>query len=155
MSAQGAVISGDRTCVRSLIHASRSGLSATGPSQRRSGANIRLEGTNQRLMVVSVRDPMPTPWPGGVLVWLLPERGPSEQDLAELTGALLALPPEVVTRIVLCVPASVTEPQAAEDVQIVGRNLDWVIPEGMTVSVEALWLWGGGPVRLQEWLRGV
>jgi hypothetical protein len=149
------VVGGDQTCVRSLRHA----LGLPHPGLQR-GRRFRSDGpvhadTPPRIVVLGVGQAPPAPWPGGCLVWLLPERGPSEPDIAEFLGALNALPQDVEVRIVLCVPASVDSSQAADDVQTVGRGLDWVVPDGRAVVIEAVWLWGGGEVSLSRWLAGL
>lgn len=144
-----AVLAGDATCLRSAARA------WSGPSGRASlRSSPALLGSRNGTLAFLGRPLGPeTPWPGGPLLWLLPERGPSVADLAILR-TLLATHGEQVSAIVvvICFPADVSEREAAQDLEAIDDTLRFGIPPERPYTVSAVWL-EQGPVPLGEWLE--
>ncbi len=95
-----AVFAGDDLCVRT---AARIWTDGTSPLDHGAHALARRHGTSA-LFVLGPRVDVPT-WTGGPLVWMLPERGPSQPELARLR-TLASIAPDGPW-IVVCV-----EPEA-------------------------------------------
>jgi hypothetical protein len=93
------------------------------------------------------------PWPGGRLLWLLPERGPSVADLAILRTLLVIHGEKVpAIEVVICFPAGVSEGDAAKDLDAIDVSLRFGIPSERPYLLSAVWL-EQGPVLLHEWLE--
>jgi hypothetical protein len=80
-------------------------------------------------------------WPGGPLIWLFPERGPSELELIQFKLFLENnVPEEESLRIVLCLPHEVTINEVQELLKNVSETLCWAINQEYGISIEAVYL---------------
>lgn len=82
------VVGGDTVCLRAVIHH----WTGRPPSSVLVGdiSVLRLADADNRRDLVFLFEPGAHlgPWPGGPLIWMYPERGPSEPELAQMRVAL-------------------------------------------------------------------
>lgn len=143
-----AVVVGDTTCLRS---AARAWSGQAGPARLRSSPALLPSGNKTLAFLGGPLGP-DIPWPGGRLVWLLPERGPSVADLAILS-TLLSRHGEYIPGIdvVICFPPGVSERDAAQDLDFIDVTLRYGIPPERPYTLAAAWL-ERGPVPLSKCL---
>jgi hypothetical protein len=146
-----AVVGGDEACIRALV---RHWTGRPAARVLRASQAIRLlDATNRRSILVINKSATPKPWPGGPLVWLFPERGPSEPDLAQLRWVLAANAANCpVLRVLLCLPFDVSPGAAAKDLDIVAETLRWAVDPGVEMEIEAVWLFDAPESTLGSWL---
>lgn len=96
------------------------------------------------------------PWPGGPLIWLLPERGPSDPELALLRQVLRAnekARPRL--RILVCLPHDVDIDTANADLDMISDTLRWGIDGDIEMEIEAVWLSGNEEASIDRWLASL
>ncbi len=136
-----AVFGGDGTCLRAVLRRWTGRAVAEGASAGETGIATGGASGGQRIAVLHRPGGVLTPWPGGPLVWLFPERGPSETELAQLRQTLVANRAEGFPRlvIVICLPDDLTPEQAAGDLATIGDTLGVGLPEELDCSLQAVW----------------
>jgi len=147
------VVGGDAACMRTLAYhwTGQPAMKALESCEQ----VVRLTDSENRrdLVFLLDADTQITPWPGGPLIWLYPERGPSEPELAQLRLALRAneaANPQL--RILLCLPDDVDPTEAASVLDIVSDTLLWAVDPNVAIELEAVWLLDGQPNSLAQWL---
>lgn len=96
------------------------------------------------------------PWPGGPLIWLLPERGPSEPELALLRQVLRAnekARPRLC--ILVCFPHDVDVAAANVDLDTISDTLRWGVDGDVEMEIEAVWLSGNEAASVDRWLASL
>ncbi len=122
-----AVLGGDPLCVGTVISAWVGSRGAGTPRR-----TTRLPGVRRDVLTILGRDDAaaPSPWPGGPLVWLVPERGPSMQELAALRAVCGAHRDAAIEPVVVvCVEPGAGFPTEAE-LEAVAASLSGALPEG-------------------------
>ncbi len=150
------VVGGDTACLRAVIHH----WTGRAPSSVLVGdiSVVRLpDADNRRDLVFLFELPVPLdPWPGGPLIWMYPERGPSEPELAQMR---LALGAEAIAapalRILLCLPYDLDTDTASADLDIISETLRWAVDPDVEMDIEAVWLSGDHEATLSAWLAGL
>lgn len=150
------VVGGDTACLRAVIHH----WTGRTPSSVLEGDTsvIRLSDANNHRDLVFVFEPAAPldPWPGGPLIWMYPERGPSEPELAQMRLALganaIAAP---ALRILLCLPYDLDADTASTDLDIISETLRWAVDPDVEMDIEALWQSGTHEGTLAAWLAGL
>lgn len=133
------VISGDGACLQSAVR-HWTGRPATSVLQGDISV-VRLSNKNEDRDIVFLFDPMRhlNPWPVGPFIWLFPERGPSELELAQMRHALdihAAAHPKL--HVVLCCPDHVSSEEAAVDVESIVETLCWALNPQLEIHIEAV-----------------
>lgn len=149
------VVGGDPACVRSLVRKWCGRPVPTWTTHARSSFAVRHEHRHQELWVLgSTPTPGLVPWPGGPLVWLFPERGPSAPELAELrrTISLSGLPRPSV-RILVCMPHDVSIETASADLGTIANTLAWSMDPDTVVELEHVWLEDNSQHSLDRWVE--
>lgn len=149
-----AVFGGDRVCVEAVARR-WAGPAATRALARGDGfVTLAHRDAGARVGVLLDPSAAPTLWPGGPVVWLVPERGPSQPELAQLRRVLTAhRGPPLALMILLCVPGSLSHAEAAEDLQSVAQTLRWGLDANQRVELQVVWLAGDGEPNLGSWLQ--
>ena len=150
------VVGGDTACLRAVVHH----WTGRAPSCVLADdiSIVRLSDENNRRDLVFLFEPaVPLdPWPGGPLIWMYPERGPSEPELAQMRLALsanaLAAP---VLRVLLCLPYDLDAEAASADLDIISETLRWAVDPDVEMDIEAVWLSGAHEATLPAWLAGL
>lgn len=147
------VVGGDRACIHAVVHH----WTGRPASKVLTGAAraARVSGGENRRDIVILQEPSASlnPWPGGPLIWLYPERGPSELELAQMRLALSAnATSSPRLRILLCLPQDVDPDSAEGDLDIISDTLRWAVDPGVEMEVEAVWLSGDQGPTLFSWL---
>jgi len=137
-----AVFGGDITCLRAVVRRWTGRVAEPGTTP--ADSEIATGGSTGERRIAILRRPGSalSPWPGGPLVWLFPERGPSETELAQLRQALVAdrttAPPRL--EVVICLPDDLTLEQAVQDLATIGETLGVGLPADRDCSLRAVWL---------------
>ena len=150
------VVGGDAACLRAVVHH----WTGRAPSKMllRDTEVVRLSDVDDLRDLVFLFEPtaLLDPWPGGPLIWMYPERGPSEPELAQLRLALsvnAAAAPAL--RVVLCLPFDLDSDKASDDLDIISETLRWAVDPEVQMSIEAVWLSGTQTPTLPNWLSGL
>jgi len=147
------VFGGDSACLRAVVHH----WTGRAPSAVLTGEEqvVRLADTDNRRDLVVLCDPSIRldPWPGGPLVWMYPERGPSDPELAQMRVALNANESAAPSlQVLLCLPHDVELAAASSDLDIISETLRWAVDPGVEMEIEAVWLSGTHDATLAAWL---
>jgi len=135
-----AVFGGDETCLRAVLRRwtgqpVKNLAGFEGPLFIPGGA-----GGKYAVVLSGSEEPLAT-WPGGPLVWLFPERGPSQAELGQLRTVIDAhLKDDHDLVIAICLPGDLTEEQAVQDLEIIERTINLGLPAERTYTLLALWL---------------
>jgi len=135
-----AVVGGDRACMRATAYVWTG--RAAGELFKNAGSVVRLPNpaSDQELVFVLDSEEQLCPWPGGPLVWLYPERGPSEPELAQMRRAWAnSRDGNRKFQILICLPAEVAHETAAHDLDILDRTLRWATDPGIEFELRGLW----------------
>ena len=150
------VVGGDTACIRAAIH------HWTGRAPSSVLANeakiVRLPDAGHRRDLVFLFEFAGhlEPWPGGPLIWMFPERGPSEPELSQMRLALTANKLAAsALRVLLCLPADLNSAAACDDLDIISETLRWAINPDIEMDVEAVWLSGNHEKTLRVWLAAL
>lgn len=121
-----AVLGGDPLCVGTAIRAWVGSRGAGVPLQ-----TTRLKDGRRGVLTILGRETTGlSPWPGGPLVWLVPERGPSMQELAALRSMCVAhLDVTNEPVVVVCVEPGAGFPTETE-LEAIAASLSGALPEG-------------------------
>jgi hypothetical protein len=146
------VVGGDATCVRALVQR------WTGRPMRMGGKRTEVvslpDQENRREVVVLTESPSTLePWPGGPLIWLLPERGPSQPELALLRQVLYAnerAHPRLC--VLVCIPHDVAVAAANADLDTIADTLRWGVNGDVEIEIEAVWVSGNEEASIDRWL---
>jgi hypothetical protein len=106
-----AVVAGDELCVRTAIGAWATPTKLVSPEPSNPHAQ-RDDGVTAAFFLGVPSDVVP--WPGGPLVWLLPERGPSVPELAQLRVAATLAPTLPEPWVLVCVEPECEFPSEPE-----------------------------------------
>lgn len=147
------VVGGDAACMRAFIH-QWAGHPASWMCPK-GVPIIRLpdSGYNRDIVFLLSAGVHLTPWPGGPLIWLYPERGPSEPELAQMRLALgnfTDIGQPLV--ILLCLPQDVDRLAAEHDLDIIYKTLLWAVEPTVEIELEAVWMSDSQPGSLRQWL---
>lgn len=149
------MVGGDAACLRAVVHH----WTGRAPSGVLVGdiSVVRLSDENNRRDLVFLFEPAALdPWPGGPLIWMYPERGPSEPELAQMRLAqsanAVAAP---ALRVMLCLPHDLDADSASADLDIISETLRWAVDPDVEMDVEAVWLSGTHGATLPYWLAGL
>lgn len=147
------VIGGDTACIRAVIHR----WTGRAPSSllTNDARVVLLPDVNGQRDLIFLFEPAAhlDLWPGGPLIWMCPERGPSEPELAQLRLVLTSNESATpVLRVLLCVPEDVDAVAASDDLDIISETLRWAVAPDVEVEVEAVWLSGSHEATLSAWL---
>jgi len=150
------VVGGDTACLRTVVHH----WTGRAPSSVLVGdiEVIRLSDANKHRDLIFVFEPAAhlDPWPGGPLIWMYPERGPSEPELAQLRMVLSANAAAApALRVVLCLPYYLDVDAASADLDIISERLRYAVDPDVEIDIEAVWLSGPHEVTLSNWLAGL
>lgn len=96
-------------------------------------------------------------WPGGNLVWLVPERGPSMPELNDFIAFLCnnkkyfhsGFPLSILT----CLPDDMNAEEARLTIEHVANTIAYAVPEIFEVTLEAVWLSNTVAHTIGEWIR--
>ena len=146
------VVGGDMACIRSVVRQWTGKIASRMIPPR--VQVLRLADMETRRDLVFLLSPAAIdPWPGGPLIWLLPERGPSEPELAQLRLTLnINRTDYPAVSILLCLPAEVDTTAASSDLDIITETLHWAVDSPVEINIEAVWLSGNGPCSIAHWL---
>jgi hypothetical protein len=150
------VVGGDTTCLQALV-------------QRWTGRPGRIEKLTETVCVPDRENRREIallngvtgstslePWPGGPLIWLVPERGPSEPELALLRQVLRANEKTRPTvRLLVCLPHDVDAIAANDDLDAISETLRWGLDGEVELEIEAVWLSGNEEAGIDRWLAGL
>lgn len=147
------IFCGDATCLRTVVHiwtkrTPSSVLNDEAPV-------VTLTDATQRKLLVVIRDHTAeiSPWPTAPLIWVFPERGPSEPDLALIRQVLRTHNvAKLEVKILLCLPTDVDEAAAATDIDVIAETLRWGVDSDVPLELEAVWLSGSRSPTLEQWL---
>lgn len=149
------VVGGDDACVRSLVQRWTGRPARVGTPTEIVGLLDR-ENRRKIVLLTGLAGSTPLePWPGGPLIWLVPERGPSEPELALLRQVLRAnekASPRV--RILVCLPHDVDIDAANADLDTISDTLRWGVDGDVEMEIEAVWL-SGNVTSIDRWLAGL
>lgn len=150
------VVGGDIACLRAVIYH----WTGRAPSSVLVGdiSVVRLPDADNRRDLVFLFEPLASldSWPGGPLIWMYPERGPSEPELAQMRLALGAKATAApALRILLCLPYDLDTDTASADLDIISETLRWAVDPDVEMDIEAVWLSGDHEATLPVWLAGL
>lgn len=147
------VVGGDASCIHAFIR------QWTGhPASRmcpKDVPSIRLTdmGKSRDIVFLLTSGAQLIPWPGGPLIWLYPERGPSEPELAQMRLALTNHPDVSQPLVILlCLPQDVDRSAAEHDLDIVHQTLLWAVEPAVEITLEAVWMSDSQSDNLCQWL---
>lgn len=150
------VVGGDTACLRAVIHH----WTGRAPSSVLVGdiSVVRLSDAEKRrdlIFLFEAAAPL-DPWPGGPLIWMYPERGPSEPELAQMRLALSANATAApALRVLLCLPYDLDADAASADLDTISETLRWAVDHDVEMDIEAVWLSGTHEATLPAWLAGL
>jgi len=146
------VAGGDMACLRTAVRR-WTGHPASHVIQR--GAQVvRLADVDNRRDLVFLLDSTKpiSPWPGGPLIWLYPERGPSEPELAQMRVALINHNCHPKLHILICLPHDTNLLSANRDLDIIAETLMSAVDPEVEMEIEAVWLSDKESMTLGHWL---
>ena len=147
-----AIVGGDEACIRALVR-HWTGRPAARVLRASQATRLRDAANRRTILTINQSTTLLQPWPGGPLVWLFPERGPSEPDLAQLRRVLAANAANCpALRVLLCLPFDVAPGAAAKDLDIVAETLRWAVDPTVEMEIEAVWLSDAPDSTLGSWL---
>jgi len=150
------VVGGDLACIRTMVNHWTGKSAIRILRTKRSVIRVCDAARRRDLIILLDYDTRIIPWPGGPLIWLFPERGPSEPELAQMRTALnLHSASTSDLRVLLCLPHDVQPEAALEDLDIISETLRWSVDEDMEVTLEAVWLDGDGSSTMDAWLAAL
>jgi len=148
-----AVLGGDLACLRAAAR-----LWAGAPLRPDGKGQVLLADRERKrdlLLLLEAGAPANS-WPGGRLVWLWPERGPSGPDLTQLRLGLRTQAELCESLLVLvCLPEEVAPVSVAGDLDTILETLRWAVDPGLAVELQALWLSGLQSPTLGSWLANL
>lgn len=149
------VVGGDPASVRSLVRKWCGRRVPAWTTLSASSFAVRHKHRHQDLWVLgSTLAPELVPWPGGPLIWLFPERGPSAPELAELRRTMsLSGFPRPAVRILVCVPHDVSVEMARADLRTIANTLSWSMDPDIVMELEDVWLEDNTQDSLEGWLE--
>jgi hypothetical protein len=150
------VVGGDDACVRALVQRWTGRPARIGTLTE----SIALADREHRREIVLLTGLAGStrlePWPGGPLIWLLPERGPSEPELALLRQVLRANEKaSPMLRILVCLPHDVDVDAASADLDTISDTLRWGVDGDVEMEIDAVWLSGTEDASIDRWLAGL
>ncbi len=151
-----AVFGGDRTWIKAVIrHWTGTPVGSLHKFER---GFVRVDHSREPvcLSVVLDSDSSITAWPGGPLVWLLPERGPSQPELVQLRNVLSIHQTQMNELIILlCAPSDLAEENVANDLDVIVETLRWSLNPDQEFRIEAVWDKTEGENNLADWLSAL
>lgn len=150
------VVGGDVACIRAVVH-HWTGRAPSRVLKGRPGV-LRLSDARNRRDLVLLLEPTTRleHWPGGPLIWVLPERGPSDPELAQLRLTLSSGATQGTNLVVLvCLPHDLDADAAASDLEIISETLRWGVAPEVEMELEAVWLSGTQEGSLSAWLAAL
>jgi len=150
-----AVVGGDHACMRQLARLWGGKRAAGVLRSPRDLFWISDRARREYLAFVMTATASLDPWPGGAIVWLFPDRGPSEPELSIMRQFLTRhLEGAVVLRVFLCMDDDVDEADAAIVLDVVSRTLEWAVDCEAGFTAEAIWFSRLDPQGLTDALKG-
>lgn len=147
-----AVVGGDEACVRALVRR-WTGQPAAKVLRDRDAVRLHDVGHRRAILVMHQSTVPLQPWPGGPLVWLFPERGPSELELAVLRQVLATNATNCpALRVLLCLPFDVAPEVAVKDLEVITETLRWALEPQVEMEIEVAWLSDVPDPSLAAWL---
>jgi len=148
-----AVFGGDRACLRSVV-LYWSGKSGARLSERITNPfQLRADDAESEITIIPEYPTLMSVWPGGPMVWLLPERGPSEPELAQMRQFLSSHHGMIPSFVVLfCIPSGTPKEELERDLDIVSETLYSGIEFDADIYLEAVWLQQDDVGSLGSWL---
>lgn len=149
-----AVFSGDKACIRSVVRywSGQHGIKLL--ERMNKPFQLRSDHAAAEITIITDYQVVMPAWTGGPLVWLLPERGPSEPELAQMRH-FLSIHHGVIPSFVvlLCIPAGTPKDEVERDLDIVSETLSSSIETDVDVRLEAVWLEQNVADSLGLWLK--
>ena len=147
------VVGGDPSCMRALAHhwTGRSAINVF-LSHEHLVELADFKHKQELIFLLDVKTQI-TPWPNGPLIWLYPERGPSESELAQLRLALRTnktSSPQLL--ILVCLPDDVDTVEAGSVLDNISETIRWTIDPNVVIELESVWLSNNLPNSLSHWL---
>ena len=143
------VVGGDLSCIRSMI------INWVGRPQKlyKEKTIFHLYKHDKYLLFVTSYNERLKIWPGSSLIWLFPERGPSQPELSQLN--IFISNNKLRTQklnILLCMPNDITSRESQFVLETTSETLYWNIDRDFDIHLEAVWLTKNHPNSLTNWL---